>query len=52
MVENAKAESPEASVVIIADEEAPTGVLIDLMDQVRLGGVTNMAVAAQEGISQ
>lgn len=51
LVENAKAESPEASVVIIADQEAPTGVLIDLMDQVRLGGVTNMSVAAQEGSS-
>ena len=46
MVEQAKNESPESSVVIIADEKASTGVLIDLMDQVRLGGVSNISVAA------
>jgi biopolymer transport protein ExbD len=47
MVEQAKNESPESSVVIIADEKAATGVLIDLMDQVRLGGVANISVAAE-----
>ncbi len=47
MVEQAKNESPESSVVIIADEKASTGVLIDLMDQVRLGGVSNISVAAE-----
>ena len=46
LVEQAKAESPEASVVIIADEKSATGILIDLMDQIRLGGVTNVSVAA------
>ncbi len=49
MVENAKAENPESSVIIITDKEAPTGKLIDLMDQVRLGGVTTISVAAEEG---
>jgi biopolymer transport protein ExbD len=47
MVEQAKNESPESSVVIIADEKASTGVLIDLMDQIRLGGVSNISVAAE-----
>lgn len=47
MVEQARNESPESSVVIIADERASTGVVIDLMDQVRLGGVLNISVAAQ-----
>jgi biopolymer transport protein ExbD len=47
MVEQARNESPESSVVIIADEKAATGVLIDLMDQVRLGGVANISVAAE-----
>ncbi len=46
LVEQAKNESPEASVVIIADEKAATGVVIDLMDQIRLGGVSNVSVAA------
>ncbi len=49
MVESAKAQNPESTVIIIADKEASTGMLIDLMDQVRLGGVTNISVAAQEG---
>ena len=48
MVESAVAEIPESSVIIIADEKASTGILIDLMDQVRLGGVANIMVAAEE----
>ena len=49
MVEAALAENPESSVIIIADEKADTGIVIDLMDQVRLGGVANIALAAEEG---
>lgn len=47
MVEAALAESPESSVVIVVDEDAATGNLIDLMDQVRLAGVTNISLAAE-----
>ncbi|UCC14112.1 MAG: biopolymer transporter ExbD [Gammaproteobacteria bacterium] len=47
LVEQAKNESPESSVVIIADQKSSTGVLIDLMDQIRLGGVANISVAAE-----
>jgi biopolymer transport protein ExbD len=36
-------------VVIIADERSETGILIDLMDQIRLGGILNVSVAAQSG---
>lgn len=46
MVEDAIVENPESSAVLIADEKSPTGVLIDVMDQVRLGGVTSVAVSA------
>ena len=49
MVESALAENPESTVIVITDKEASTGILIDLMDQVRLGGVANIAVAAEEG---
>jgi biopolymer transport protein ExbD len=49
LVENARAESPESSVVIIADQKSATGILIEVMDQVRLGGVTNVSVAAELG---
>jgi biopolymer transport protein ExbD len=48
-IEQARNESPESTVVIIADERSETGVLIDLMDQVRLGGILNISVAAQPG---
>ena len=48
-IERALAENPESSAVIISDEEAGSGVLIDLMDQVRLGGVGNISIAAEPG---
>ena len=46
LVEDAVVENPESSAVLVSDESSPTGVLIDVMDQVRLGGVTNIAVSA------
>ena len=47
LVEAALAENPESSAVIIADEQANSGVLIDLMDQIRLGGIGNISIAAE-----
>jgi biopolymer transport protein ExbD len=47
MVVAALAENPESRVVIFADTESETGAVIDLMDQVRLGGVYNIALAAE-----
>ena len=51
MVELAIAENPESSVIIVADVEASTGMVIDLMDQVRAAGITSIALAAQ-GVEQ
>jgi len=48
LVESSLSESPGSSAVIIADTRAPTGVMIDLMDQIRLGGVQNISVSASE----
>ena len=48
-VESVLAENPESSAVIIADEQAGSGVLIDLMDQIRLGGVGSISIAAEPG---
>ncbi len=45
-VERLRAESPESAVIIQADEAANIGVLVQVMDQVRLAGVLNMAIAA------
>ena len=51
LVEAARAENPESSVIIVADQSASTGMVIDLMDQVRAAGVTSVAMAA-EGVGQ
>ncbi len=45
-VERFRAENPEGSVVIQADTDARTGILIQVMDQTRLAGVTNISIAA------
>ena len=47
LVEAARAENPESSVIIVADQAASTGMVIDLMDQVRVAGVTSVALAAE-----
>ncbi|HIE53576.1 MAG TPA: biopolymer transporter ExbD [Chromatiaceae bacterium] len=45
-VERLKAENPEASVVIQADKESKNGLLVEVMDQIRLAGITNVSIAA------
>ncbi len=47
--ERLHAENPEGSVVIIADQESQTGVLVQVMDQVRSAGVYNVSIAAKSG---
>lgn len=48
MVESARKESPGSSAIIVADTRSQSGLLMDLVDQVRLGGVTKISVAARE----
>jgi len=45
-VERALAETPETGVVIVADRASQTGVVIKVMDQCRLSGAENVAIAA------
>ncbi len=45
-VERLRAENPEAAVVIQGDREAQIGLLVRVMDQVRLAGVSNLSIAA------
>jgi biopolymer transport protein ExbD len=40
------ADNPEGSVIIQADEDSATGMLVEVMDQVRLAGVEKIAIAA------
>ncbi|PHS25702.1 MAG: biopolymer transporter ExbD [Methylophaga sp.] len=46
-VERLHAENPEGSVIILADKESKTGLLIEVMDQARLAGVANVSIAAE-----
>ena len=46
MVERAKSENPEGSVVIIADKGAKIGTVTEVMDQVRLAGVEGVSISA------
>lgn len=45
-VERLRAENPEAAVIIQGDRAAQIGLLVEVMDQVRKGGVSNVSIAA------
>lgn len=47
-IERLRAENPQGGAVIQADKDSETGVLIEVMDQIRLGGVTQISIAAEE----
>jgi len=47
MVERARAENPEGSVVIVADKGSRIGTVTQVMDQVRLAGVEGIALSAE-----
>ena len=47
-VEKLHAENPQGEAVIQADRQAETGVLVEIMDQVRLAGVGAISIAAEE----
>ena len=45
-IQKLKLENPNAAVVMQADRNSRTGVMVEAMDQIRLGGIRNIAVAA------
>lgn len=45
-IERLRAEYPEGTVVIQADENSQTGLFVKVMDQIKLAGVDNIAIAA------
>ena len=47
-VEHNRAQNPEGTVIILADENSRTGLTVEVLDQVRLAGVTNVSIAASE----
>jgi biopolymer transport protein ExbD len=45
-IQRMKAKFPQSSVIIQSDSEARTGILVKVMDQIRLAGVKNISIAA------
>jgi len=48
MVERAKSENPEGSVVIVADQGSRIGTVTHIMDQVKMAGVEGVAISAEK----
>ncbi len=44
-VERFHAEKPDGPVVVVANNKAPTGVVVRVMDRVRMGGVQSVSLA-------
>jgi len=47
IVERMRSENPQGSVVIQADEESKSGIVVDVIDQVRQAGAPSIAVATE-----
>jgi biopolymer transport protein ExbD len=47
-IERLHAENPQGGAVIQADQNAQTGTLVEVMDQIRLAGVQAISIAAEE----
>ena len=47
-IERLHAESPEGSVVVLADSKSQTGTVMQVVDQARLAGIAKVAVAARK----
>ena len=47
-VERMSAVNPEAGVLILAQEKAPTGTLVEVVDQVHLGGIYNITFSTTQ----
>jgi len=48
-LERLKVEQPDIGVIIQSDKDAKTGILIKVLDQVKLSGIDKVSVAAKEG---
>lgn len=47
-VERLSAVNPEAGVLILAQDRAPTGTLVEVVDQVHLGGIQNITFSTTQ----
>jgi biopolymer transport protein ExbD len=52
VVERMFLESPDASVVVLSDQDSRTGLVVEVIDQARLAGASKVAIAAAEAAAQ
>ena len=52
IVERLHIERPDDSVVVIADKQAPAGILAQVMDQVKSGGIKDVAIGAANAVAE
>jgi biopolymer transport protein ExbD len=48
-IERLHAQKPDDAVVVLTEKGAQTGILVQVIDQVRQGGVQNVSIAAADG---
>ena len=49
-IERLHAQKPDDAVVVVAEKGAQTGILVQVIDQVRQGGVQSVSIAASERV--
>lgn len=49
-IERLHAQKPDDAVVVVAEKGSHTGILVQVIDQVRQGGVQNVSIAASERV--
>lgn len=49
IVEELKAENPQGSVIIQADQVSRSEIVLDVLDQVKMAGIQNIAISTKEG---
>ena len=52
LVERLHVERPDDTVVVVGDKAAPAGILAQVMDEVKLGGVQQVAIGAGSAANQ
>jgi biopolymer transport protein ExbD len=48
-IESERSRTPDASVVVVADKDADSGILVRVIDQARRGGATRVSLATDAG---
>ncbi|MFH1727957.1 MAG: biopolymer transporter ExbD [Pseudomonadota bacterium] len=48
ILKNVVSDNPEIKIVIVSDRQAPSGVIVDILDECNLAGVNDVAISAMK----